>query len=249
MSRTLHGIHPVQAALEAGEPVEKILISSEAKGGRIQQLLAKARKAGIRVQFVRPDVIQKKAGGKVPQGIVAFVAEVRWLELEELLGKIQTKKGAPFLVVLDEVEDPHNLGAIARSAEAFGADGLILPARRSAPLSAVAVKASAGALEFLPVARVGNLARALETLKEAGIWVVGADEKAEELVWNTDWLGPLAVVIGNEGRGLRRLIREKCDALVRIPLHGKTPSLNASVAAGIVCYEVAKQRTGRGRKS
>ncbi len=247
MSRTLYGIHPVQAALEAGEPVEKILISSEARGGRVQQLLSRARKSGIRVQVVAPGVIQKKAGGKAPQGIVAFVAEIRALSLEELLAKIKEKETAPFLLVLDEIEDPHNLGAIARSAEAFGADGLILPVRRSAPLSAVAVKASAGALEFLPVARVGNLARALDDLKEAGLWVVGTDEKAAELPWTMDWLGPLAVVIGNEGRGMRRLIREKCDVRVRIPLVGKTPSLNASVAAGIVCYEIAKQRARIGR--
>ncbi len=247
MSRTLYGIHPVRAALESGEPVEKILVSSETKGGRVQQLLAQARKAGVRVQFVEPRVIQKKAGGKAPQGVVAFVAEVRWLELDELLGKIQAKESAPFLLVLDEIEDPHNLGAIARSAEAFGADGLILPSRRSAPLSAVAVKASAGALEFLPVARVSNLSRSLEILKEAGIWVVGTDERGSELLWNYDWLGPLAVVIGNEGRGMRRLIREKCDALVQIPLPGKTPSLNASVAAGVVCYEVAKQRISAGK--
>ncbi len=243
MSRLLYGIHPVRAALESGEAVEKILISQESKGGRVQALLARARKAGVQIQFVAPEILRKKTGAKSPQGIVALVAEVRWWRLEELLEKLKEKDTAPFLLILDEVEDPHNLGAIARSAEAFRADGLILPARRSAPLSAVAVKASAGALEYLPVARVGNLAQALDTLKEAGLWVVGTDERAPEQVWHYDWLGPLAVIIGNEGRGMRRLIREKCDALVRIPLSGKTPSLNASVAAGIVCYEMARQRT------
>ncbi len=238
----LYGIHPIQAALDAGEPVEKIMVSKTAQGGRIRQLLSLARKKGVSVQIVLPEAIKKRAGGKASQGILAFVAEVGWQSLEELLALLNRVSEPLFLILLDQVEDPHNLGAIARSAEAFGAHGMILPQRRSAPLSATASKAAAGALELLPIARAQNLNRAIETLKEAGVWVIGTDETAERTIRDLDYTGSIAVVIGNEGTGLRHLVREKCDDLVRIPLTGKTPSLNASVAAGIICYEISKQR-------
>ncbi len=242
MSRILYGIHPIQAAIEADEPIEKIIVSKSARGTRVGQLISQARKKGIPVQCVAPDVLKKKAEWKACQGVLAWVAGVRWYSLEDLLDKLQSVPESLFLLILDQIEDPHNLGAIARSAEAFGAHGLILPQRRSAPLSATASKAAAGALEILPIARVKNLNRAIETLQAHNIRVIGTDENGDRPVWETTLVDSIAVVIGNEGTGMRRLVREKCDELVQIPLRGKTPSLNASVAAGILCYEVFKQR-------
>lgn len=242
MNRILYGIHPIQAALETDKPIEKIVVSKSVRGTRVGQLISHARKKGIPVQYVAPDVLKKKAGSRVSQGVLAWVAEVRWQSLEDLLDKLQSVPSPLFLLILDQIEDPHNLGAIARSAEAFGAHGLILPQRRSAPMSAVASKAAAGALEILPIARVKNLSRAIELLQAHNIWVIGTDEKGDRPVWETSLVDSVAVVIGNEGTGMRRLVREKCDELVQIPLRGKTPSLNASVAAGILCYEVFKQR-------
>ncbi len=243
MSRVLYGIHPIQTAIHAEEPVEKILVSKSVHGTRMRQVISHARKKGIPVQYVAPEVLRKKAESKANQGILAWVAEVRWHSLEDLLDKLQSVPEPLFLMILDQIEDPHNLGAIARSAEAFGAHGLILPQRRSAPLSATASKAAAGALEILPIARVSNMNRAIEVLHANNIWIIGTDEKAEKPVWETNLLGSIAVVVGNEGTGMRRLIRENCDELVQIPLQGETPSLNASVAAGILCYEVFKQRS------
>ncbi|NOY76815.1 MAG: 23S rRNA (guanosine(2251)-2'-O)-methyltransferase RlmB [Calditrichaeota bacterium] len=246
MSRILYGIHPIQMAIDAEEPIEKIMVSKSARGPRVGQLISRARKKEIPVQYVAPDVIKKKAESKASQGILAWVAEVRWYSLEDLLDKLQSESAPLFLLILDQIEDPHNLGAIARSAEAFGAHGLIVPQRRSAPLSGTASKAAAGALEILPIARVKNLNRAIEMLQANGIRVIGTDEKGEMPVWQAALTNSVAIVIGNEGKGMRRLVREKCDERVQIPLRGKTPSLNASVAAGIVCYEVFKQRVIKG---
>jgi len=247
VSRILYGIHPIQTAIDAEEPIEKIMVSKSARGTRVGQLISRARKKEIPVQYVAPDVLKKKAESRANQGILAWVAEVRWHSLEDLMDQLQSIAEPLFLLILDQIEDPHNLGAIARSAEAFGAHGLILPQRRSAPLSATASKAAAGALEILPIARVKNLNRAIEMLQANNIRVVGTDEKGEKPVWKTALEDSIAVVIGNEGMGMRRLIREKCDELVQIPLRGKTPSLNASVAAGIMCYEVFKQRVLEGK--
>ena len=246
MSRILYGIHPIQAAVQANEPIEKIIVSKSARGSRVGQLISLARRKEIPVQYVTPDVLKRKAESKASQGILAWVAEVRWQSLEDLLEKLQSVPEPLFLMILDQIEDPHNLGAIARSAEAFGAHGLILPQRRSAPLSGTASKAAAGALEILPIARVKNLNRAIEMLQAHNIRVIGTDEKSDKPVWKTTLVDSIAVVIGNEGAGMRRLVREKCDELVRIPLEGRTPSLNASVAAGILCYEVFKQRLFEG---
>ena len=248
MSRILYGIHPIQAAVNAGESIEKIMVSKSARGSRIGQLISLARKKGILVQYVDADVLKKKSNSKANQGVLAWVTEIPWRSLDDLLDELRSIKEPLFLLILDQIEDPHNLGAIARSAEAFGSHGLILPQRRSAPLSATASKAAAGALEVLPIARVKNLSRAIEALQEKNIWVIGTDEKGNKQVWEADFTGSVAIVIGNEGTGMRRLIREKCDERVKIPLSGKTPSLNASVATGILCYEIARQRFLKGLK-
>lgn len=203
-----------------------------------------AKSRGIVVKNVTEQKLSQMANGAAHQGVIATGACASYVTLEDLLDISRKKGTAPFLIVCDEIEDPHNLGAIIRTAETAGADGVIIPKRRSASLNATVHKTSAGAASWLPVARVANLAAALDTLKEAGVWIYGTDASGDAYD-KVDLTGSVALVIGSEGFGMGRLVREKCDFLLRLPMCGRITSLNASVAAGIFMYETLRQRTAK----
>jgi 23S rRNA (guanosine2251-2'-O)-methyltransferase len=232
------GIHAVAEALNAGS-VEKVCIERRQKNPRIREILELSRRQQVPVSMEEREWLDRKSGGERHQGILCYVAEMPTLAAEDILGRASI----PGLVlVLDGIEDPHNLGAILRSAEVAGADGVFIPQRRSAPLSAATVKASAGAASYLKVARVTNIARLIGQLKEADYWITGFDAAAGRPLWEIDLTGPTALVLGGEGIGLHRLVREKCDFLASIPMRGRVASYNVSVAAGIALYEVLRQR-------
>jgi 23S rRNA (guanosine2251-2'-O)-methyltransferase len=237
----LIGIHAVTAALEAERALDRVLIARGAGGPRMQAVIDACRRNGVPVRFEPRDRLDKEARGGVHQGVVAFAAARSYLELSEVLAD-----AAPdaLIVVADGVEDPHNLGAIIRSAHAAGAEAIAVPERRSVGMTETVAKAAAGALEFLNVVRVKNVNRTLDELKEAEFWVYGLDERGEQTCWETDLTGRVALVVGAEGKGLHRLTAEKCDRLIRIPMQGKVASLNVSVATGIALFEAVRQRTG-----
>jgi 23S rRNA (guanosine2251-2'-O)-methyltransferase len=241
----LYGIHPIEQALAAGRPLERLLAARSSAHGRAQKIIDAARKARVPVRFVSRDELDREAGTRNHQGVVALVGSRHYLDLHDLLA--QAKSPALF-VLLDGVEDPHNLGAILRTAYCASADGVVLPERRAAGITAVVEKASAGASEHLPVARVTNLNRALEQLKEAGVWLVGLDERATQNFTDIDLTGPTGIVLGGEGKGLHEHVRAKCDFLVSIPTAGAIRSLNVSVAAGVVLYEAVRQRRAKAAK-
>jgi len=240
VSDHLFGIHPVLEALQAGRrSVTRVLVAESRDDGRVRRVLEAARRAGVPVER-RPDrALDRLAEGGAHQGVVAVVAAAIYADPDDLLGS-----GGPsqLFVVLDGVEDPRNLGAVVRAAAAAGAHGLFLPERGATGLTAVAVKASAGAAERLPIARVGNIVSLLKALKEKNIWVVGLDRTGDALWTTFDLTGPVALVLGGEGRGLRRLARETCDVVLSIPMAGGVESLNLSVAAGIILFEAVRQR-------
>ncbi len=243
----LTGIHAVQEALEAARPLDSLLIAHGRHGERIEELVRLARQKGVPVRFEDRAQVDRAAGTRDHQGVVAFVSASRAASLEDLL-KPRDAQGAPgLLVLLDGVEDPRNLGAIVRTALAAGAHGVIIPERRAAGLTETVAQASAGALAHLPVARVTNIARAMEELKEAGYWLIGLDERAEKRHNEVDLKGPVGIVMGGEGKGLHELVRERCDFLVSIPTTGPVRSLNVSVAAGIVLFEAVRQRNSATR--
>lgn len=244
-SETIEGKNPVKEALAAGKPIDKIFISESAKRASFGQILALARQAGVPVQFAAREKVAQMAKTGAHQGVVAVCAETRYATLKELLDRARSKDEPPFLVLLDGVTDPHNLGAIIRSANAAGAHGVIIPKNRSAGVNALAAKTSAGAVSYTPVARVTNLCAAIEELKRAGLWVTGADMEGESLLYDAPLSGPMALVVGSEGKGLSRLVKQQCDFLVRIPMLGEIESLNASVAAGVLLYEIVRQRAMR----
>ncbi|MEZ5363778.1 MAG: 23S rRNA (guanosine(2251)-2'-O)-methyltransferase RlmB [Bryobacterales bacterium] len=241
----LFGIHAVTAALEAGRPLDRVLIARGAGGPRMQAVIDACRQLGVPVRFEPRDRLDKEARGGVHQGVVAFGSARRAVDLADILEQAEDDA---LVVVADGVEDPHNLGAIIRSAHAAGAVALITPERRSVGMTDTVAKAAAGALEFLPIARVKNINRALDDLKEAGFWVYGLDERGEDTCWEIDWRGKTALVLGAEGHGLHRLTAEKCDRLARIPMQGQVASLNVSVAAGVALFEAVRQRSDAERK-
>jgi 23S rRNA (guanosine2251-2'-O)-methyltransferase len=223
--------------------MDRILLASGAGRSALGDLLDLAQRRGVEVQTVPRSVIDAEARSGAHQGVLAVVAPIQPIGLTELLAVPLSGREPPFFLALDGVEDPHNLGALARSAEAAGCHGLILPRHRSAPLSAVAVKSSAGALEHLPVAEVPNLARAVDQLRAAGIWCIGLDGGADASLFNLDLADePVCIVVGSEGTGLHRLVRDSCDVLVRIPMSGQIESLNASVAGALALFEVHRRR-------
>jgi 23S rRNA (guanosine2251-2'-O)-methyltransferase len=232
----LSGINPVAEALRAHHPLERILIAKGAGGPRLQEIIDLARRAAVPVRFEPRDALERLAGSTAHQGVVALGASTKYVDLDDLAA------GGGLLVVLDGVEDPHNLGAIIRTAHAAGAVGVVVPERRAAGLTDVVAKAAAGALEYLPVARAGNINRALETLKERGYWIYGLDERGDQDYDRLQYNAPTALVFGGEGKGLHDLVRRHCDALVRIPMAGKIPSLNVSVAAGIVLFDWKRKK-------
>jgi len=240
------GKHPVLEALRAGRPLNKIWIADHVRRGAVASILEEARARGVVVQTTDRRKLDQMVPGAAHQGIVAQAAAMAYASVEDLLDRAAERGEDPLLVLLDEVEDPHNLGSVLRTAECTGAHGVIVPKRRSAGLTPAVAKASAGAVEYVPVARVANLAQTIEKLKEAGIWVAGAAGDAETSVYSANLKGPLAIVIGNEGRGLSRIVRESCDFLISLPMFGRINSLNASVAAGVILYEAVRQRRGAG---
>lgn len=242
MSELIAGRNPVREALKAGRPINKIVMAKGPLTGPLGQIHRLARESNIPVQMVERAHIDKLNPGVPHQGVVAYAAAKEYLEVEDLLEIAQQKGEDPFIVLLDEITDPHNLGAIIRTVDAAGAHGVIIPQRRSVPLTSTVAKASAGALEYVPVARVNNLDQTIRQLKEAGLWVVGADMEGPEVYWEAKLEGPLLLVIGGEGKGIGRLIKERCDMLVRLPMAGRVGSLNASVAAALLVYEVVRQR-------
>ena len=241
------GRRPVAEAIRSGRAIHKLLFSEGAQG--IGPVLDEARAAGIVLQKADRKKLDRIAGDVRHQGVVALAAERSYAALDDLFAAAEASGRVPLFVLLDEIEDPRNLGSIIRTADGAGAHGVIIPKRRSAGLTAAAAKASAGALEHVPVARVTNLAQTVDELKERGVWVAGADASAEQEVYEADLTVPLAVVIGNEGKGLGRLIRERCDFLVKLPMLGRMNSLNAAVAAGVILYEAVRQRRGTASRS
>ncbi len=237
----IFGRNPVSEAIRSGRAIDSILVAKGAKTGAIVGILAKARDKKIRVKEVDPKKLDYMCSGGTHQGIAAVAAVCEYKELEDIFRLAKEREEDPFVLILDEIEDPHNLGAIIRTAECAGAHGVIIPNRRSAGLSFTVGKTAAGAVEYVPVVRVPNIPGVIETLKEKGLWVFGADMNGEDYR-KCDFKGPVALVIGNEGKGIGRLVREKCDVIVSLPMKGKINSLNASVAAGILMYKVADSR-------
>ncbi|MCM1524377.1 MAG: 23S rRNA (guanosine(2251)-2'-O)-methyltransferase RlmB [Ruminococcus sp.] len=230
-------------ALKAGTPIDTLYINSEG-GGSLGAIARIAREKGIVIKNVNDRKLTQMCGGGSHQGIIASGACTEYVTVADILN-ISKKKGTPpFIIVCDEIEDPHNMGAIIRTAEAAGADGIIIPKRRSASLNATVYKTSAGAASWLPAARVANLASALDELKKNGVWIYGTDASGTSYT-EISFTGAAAIVIGSEGFGMSRIIKEKCDFLVSLPMNGKITSLNASVAAGIFMYEAVRQRSGK----
>jgi len=232
----LSGIHPVAEALRAKHSLERLLVAQGAGGPRLQEIIDMARRASIPVRFEPRAALDRLAGTSAHQGVVALGAAQKYTDLDGL---------APcdMLVVLDGVEDPHNLGAIIRTAHAAGAGAVVIPERRAAGVTDVVAKAAAGALEHLPVVRVTNVNRALEELKQRGFWIYGLDERGTETYDQVEYAAPAAVVLGGEGKGLHEQVRKHCDALVRIPVAGPISSLNVSVAAGVMLFEWRRRRS------
>jgi 23S rRNA (guanosine2251-2'-O)-methyltransferase len=232
----LSGINPVLESLKAGRPLDRILVAKGAAGARLQEIIDLARRASVSVRFEERNGLDRLAGTPAHQGVVAMGAPQRYAELDDVAPSAQ------LLVVLDGVEDPHNLGAIVRTAHAAGAGGVVIPERRAVGLTDVVAKAAAGALEHLPVVRATNINRTLEQLKERGYWIYGLDERGAEDYDAVDYHAPTVLVFGGEGKGLHEQVRKHCDVLVRIPMEGHIPSLNVSVAAGIVLFESKRRR-------
>ena len=238
----IEGRNPVLEVFRSGRTVDKLLIAKGSREGSILEIIQKAKEQGVVIQEVdrrRLDELSMTRGAH--QGVIAFVTPYSYVTVEDIINRAAEKDEPPFVVVLDEITDPHNLGSIIRTAESCGAHGIIIPKRRSAGLTPAVIKASAGAVEFIPIAKVTNIANTLEDLKKYGLWVAGAHMDGD-LYTSKDLTGPIALVIGSEGKGLGRLVKAKCDFLVRIPQKGKISSLNASVAAGVLMYEIVRQR-------
>lgn len=243
MASLISGRQPVLEALKAGEQIEKIFLLRGAHGSVIEAIRNLARKRGIPIVEADKQRMQQLSPQALSQGIVALKQEKGFVEVEELLQRAEERGEPPFLLVLDEIEDPHNLGALIRSAECAGVHGVIIPKHHSSPITATVEKASAGATAYMPIAKVTNIAQTLDELKKSGLWILGTDADGDRPYYEADLDGPLALVVGNEGKGIRKLVKEKCDFLVRIPLYGRVQSLNASVAGAIVMFEVARVRS------
>ena len=235
------GRNAVLEAIKNGRQTDTVYVASGERTGSIGMILGKARELGIVIKEVDRRKLDAMCGGANHQGIAARASAIEYAQVDDILEKAGQAGEKPFIIILDGIEDPHNLGAIIRSADASGAHGVIIPKRRGASLTYAVGKASAGAVEYVPVARVSNLAQTIDELKSKGLWIYGADMDGSR--WDSvDYSGPVALVIGNEGKGISRLVREKCDFIVSLPMKGKINSLNASVAAGILMYEVIKHR-------
>ncbi|HUI53221.1 MAG TPA: 23S rRNA (guanosine(2251)-2'-O)-methyltransferase RlmB [Terriglobales bacterium] len=239
----LTGIHAVREALEAGRALERIVVAKGRQDTRIEDIVQLARSQNVPLRFEERSQLDRLADSKDHQGVVALTASRPAATLEDILARANSGSGQKGLIVLlDGVEDPHNLGAIIRTALAAGAHGVVIPERRAAGLTDTVARSSAGALAHLPVAKVTNLARTMEELKEAGYWIVGLDERSDISYTEVDYTSPVAIVMGGEGKGLHDLIRKRCDFVVSLPTTGPVKSLNVSVAAGVVLFEAVRQR-------
>jgi len=235
------GKNPVMEALKAEREINKLWIAEGSQRGAMQAIVQLAKERNVLIQYVPKQKLDQMTEGN-HQGVVAQVAAYRYYDIDELFRRAAERNEQPFFLLLDELEDPHNLGSMMRTADAVGAHGIIIPKRRSVGLTQTVAKASTGAIEHIPVARVTNLARTIDELKERGMWIVGTDAKANDDYRQLDGTMPLALVVGSEGKGISRLVLEKCDFLIKLPMRGHVTSLNASVAAGLLMYEVYRKR-------
>lgn len=238
---TIEGRNAVTEAFRSGKTIDKLYILDGCHDGAVNTIKSLARKQDTIVNYVTKERLDQMSSTGKHQGVIAKAAAYEYAEVEDILRIAKDKEEAPFLFLLDEIEDPHNLGAIIRTANLCGAHGVIIPKRRAAGLTATVVKASAGAINYTPVAKVTNLAKTIDDLKEKGIWFVCADMDGE-VMYRQNLTGPIGMVIGNEGSGVSRLVKEKCDYMASIPMKGDIDSLNASVAAGVLAYEIVRQR-------
>ncbi|RFU61379.1 23S rRNA (guanosine(2251)-2'-O)-methyltransferase RlmB [Peribacillus glennii] len=235
------GRNTVLEALRSERDINKIWIAEGSQKGQMQQIIGIAKERQVMVQIVPKKKVDQMSDGN-HQGVIAQVAAYSYAELDDLFARAEERNEAPFFLLLDEIEDPHNLGSIMRTADAAGVHGIIIPKRRAVGLTATVAKLSTGAIEYIPVARVTNMARAIDEIKERGVWIVGTDAKGKDDYRSMDGGMPIGLVIGSEGKGMGRLIKEKCDFLTRLPMTGHVTSLNASVAAGLLMYEVYRKR-------
>ncbi len=241
---TIEGRNAVMEAFRSGKTIDRLLVLDGSKEGAMLTVLKEAKKHNTVVSFVKKERLDQISTTGKHQGVIAYAAAYEYAEVEDILAIAREKGEAPFLVLLDGIEDPHNLGAIIRTANLAGAHGVIIPKRRAVGLTATVAKTSAGALNYTPVAKVTNLVQTMEDLKEKGLWFVCADMDGE-VMYRQNLTGPIGLVIGNEGEGVSRLVKEKCDFVTSIPMAGDIDSLNASVAAGVLMYEIVRQRLGK----
>lgn len=238
---TIEGRNPVIEVLKSGRTVEKLFVAKGAIEGSLKVILSIAKDNGIVVSEVDRKKLDEMSTTHSHQGVIALVSSYEYSSIDEMLKLAKEKGEDPFIIILDEIEDPHNLGSIIRSANVYGAHGIIIPKRRSALVTATVAKASSGAVEYMKIAKMTNLNQAIRELKEKGLWVIGTDMDGE-ICYESNLTGPIAIVIGSEGKGISRLIKENCDGVVSIPMQGEVNSLNASVAAGTIMYEIIRQR-------
>lgn len=241
-SDRLEGRNPVMEALRSDRTIDKILVQSGEKHGSVIKILSLAKKKHIAVSYVERAKLDKISETGAHQGVIAYVAAKDYVEVGDILQIASDKGEAPFIVICDDITDPHNLGSIIRTANAAGVHGVIIPKHNGAGLSATVAKTSAGAIEFTPVAKVSSIAQTIEKLKKQNIWVIGADMDGADTIYTHDFSGGAAIVIGSEGKGISRLVKERCDSIVRIPMYGDISSLNASVAGALMIYEVVRSR-------
>ena len=240
-SLVIYGRNAVLEAFRSGKTIDRLYVQEGVADGTLQSILRTAKKTDAVINFVSKDRLNKYAEGDKHQGVVAMAAAYNYADVEDILNAAKEKGEPPFIIVLDDIEDPHNLGAIIRTANQAGAHGVIIPKRHAVGLTATVARTSAGAINYTPVAKVTNISRTIEELKEKGIWFACADMSGE-LMYNCNLTGAIGLVIGSEGSGVSRLVKEKCDFVVKIPMFGQIDSLNASVAAGVLSYEIVRQR-------
>ena len=240
----IEGRNSVIEALRSGRTIDKVFVLDGCQDGPVRTIVREAKKHGALLSFVSKDRLNQLSQTGKHQGVIAYAAAYDYSEVDDMLALAEERGEAPFLLLLDGIEDPHNLGAIIRTANIAGAHGVIIPKRRAAGLTATVAKTSAGALNYTPVAKVTNLAKTIEELKEKGMWFVCADMDGD-LMYDLNLIGPIGVVIGSEGQGVSRLVKEKCDYIAGIPMKGEITSLNASVAGGVLAFEIVRQRLGK----
>lgn len=238
----VEGRNSVIELLESERDINKIFVQTGEKHGSINKIIAMAKERKVLITEISKEKMNQMAQSNNHQGVIAIVPPFNYCNVDEILLEAKTRQEDPFVVILDSIEDPHNLGSIIRTAETAGVHGIIIPKRRAASVNSTVSKVSAGAVEHMKIARVNNLVETMKYLKEQSLWICGTDINTKTFYYNQDLKGPIAIVIGNEGFGISRLVKENCDFLVKIPMKGKITSLNASVSAGIVIYEAVKQR-------